>query len=137
MTVDIFITTTFKGNFACCTGAYGIILQLMVNGTPKTKKHLAGWSGLSYQKLNVRAVAEAMGYMQAPCDVIIHIDNPYIESVIKSGGADGKYGTLWLDFFAARNRMKSVTVKREKHHEYASYLRNELKKENYTIVADI
>lgn len=137
MTVDIFITTTFKGNFACCTGAYGIILQLMVDGAPKTKKHLAGWAGLSYQKLNVRAVVEAIGYMQAPCDVIIHTDNPYIESVIKSGGSDGKYGTLWLDFFAAKNRMKSVTVKRERRHEYTSYLKNELKKENYITVADI
>lgn len=136
MTVDIFITTTFKGNFADCTGAYGIILQLMVSGTPKTKEHYAGWSGLSYQKLNIRAAAEAINYMQTPCDVVIHTDNPYIESVIKTGDHGGKHNDLWLDFFAARNRMKSVTVKREKHHEYDSYLRNELRKGNYTTVED-
>lgn len=136
MRVDIFITTDFAGNFASCAGAYGIMLQVMKDGRPVTKEHYAGWSGISYQKLNVRAAVEAIQYVTVPCDVVIHIDNAYVQGVAESQKTQGKYKELWLQFFAACNRMKSVRVERESKHEYTRYLKKEIARERFTVVKD-
>ena len=133
MKVDIFITVEHRGNFESCAG---IVLQVMGEKGPVTKEHYAGWSGISYQKLNVRAATEAIQYMQVPCDVVIHTNNQYVQYVIESGETSGKYRELWLQFFAAYNRMKSVRVERESRHEYDSYLRRELEKGEYTTIKD-
>lgn len=136
MRVDIFIQTTFKGNFAKGDGAYGILLQIMRGGVPKTKEHYAGWSGTTRQRLNVRAAAEALNYMTVPCDVILHTGSCYVKSVAESGETRGKHQDIWLAFFAARNRMKSVTIVQEGRHEYSAYLKAELEKKKYTVVCD-
>lgn len=136
MRVDIFIQTTFKGNFAKGEGAYGILLQIMRGGIPRTKEHYAGWSGTTCQRLNVRAAAEALNYMTAPCDVTIHTGSCYVKSVAESGETKGKHEDIWMAFFAARNRMKSVTIQQESRHEYSSYLKSQLAKEEYTTICD-
>ena len=136
MKVDIFITTIWSGNFAEGTGAYGILLQVVQGDKPVTREHYAGWSRTSIQKLNARAAAEALNYMTISCDVVIHTDNTYVEHVAQTGETNGKYGDIWLMFFAAKNRMKSVTVVRDSEHEYAGYLKRELEQGKYTIIND-
>lgn len=136
MKVDIFIQTTFKGNFAKGEGAYGILLQIMRGGIPKTKEHYAGWSGITRQRLNVRAAAEALNYMTTPCDVTIHTGSCYVKSVAESGDPKGRHKDIWMAFFAARNRMESVSIQQEGRHEYSAYLKTELEKKKYTVVCD-
>ncbi len=136
MRVDIYITTRWHGNFANGSGEYGIILQVMQNGEPRTKEHYAGWSHLPYQKLAVRAVTDAMQCMTAPCDVVIHTDNVYVESIINSGKSGGKYIELWESFFDAAKEMTSITVVREKRHEYASYIKQELARGKFITIED-
>lgn len=136
MKVDIFIQTNFKGSFAKGEGAYGILLQTMQGGIPRTKEHYAGWSGTTPQRLNIRAAAEALNYMTAPCDVTIHTGSCYVKSVADSGDHKGKHKDIWMAFFAARNRMKSVTIQQEGRHEYSAYLKNRLAKGEYTMVCD-
>ena len=130
MKVDIFIQTTFKGNFAKGEGAYGILLQVMRGGIPKTKEHYAGWSGTTCQRLNIRAAAEALNYMTIPCDVIIHTGSCYVKSVADSGDPKGRNEDVWMAFFAARNRMESVTIQQEGRHEYSAYLKQSWRKRN-------
>lgn len=136
MKVDIFIQTTFKGNFAKGIGAYGILLQTMRGGVPRTKEHYAGWSGATCQRLNVRAAAEALNYMTVPCDVTIHTGSCYVKSVAESGETKGKHQDIWMAFFAARNRMERVTIVQESRHEYSAYLKRQLAKGDYTIICD-
>ncbi|MDE5588209.1 MAG: hypothetical protein K2J60_03590 [Acetatifactor sp.] len=136
MKVDIYLTTTFKGSFASGTGAYGILLRTMRGQRPAMREHYAGWSGISIQKLNVRAAVEALCYMNAPCDVVIHTDNQYIKYVIENGNTNGKFVELWKSFFAARNRMKSVRVELESGHEYQEYLKGKLAEGKYTVIND-
>ena len=63
MKIDIYIITLWKGsNFAKGSGAYGILLEVVKDGTPYTKEHYAGWENLSYPKLQLRA---AVGTGQA------------------------------------------------------------------------
>lgn len=64
MKVDIYIITLWKGtNFAKGSGAYGILLEVVKDGTPYTKEHYAGWENLSYPKLQLRAVVDALSYL--------------------------------------------------------------------------
>ncbi len=136
MKVDIYITTTFGGSFASGTGAYGILLRTMRGNRPATREHYAGWSGISIQKLNVRAAAEALRYMTTPCDVVLHTDNSYIKYVAEHGDTNGKFPDLWLSFFASRNRMRSVRVELEAEHEYKAYLQEKLSEGRYTVIKD-
>lgn len=136
MRVDIYITTTFGGSFASGTGAYGILLRTMRGNKPVTREHYAGWSGISIQKLNVRAAAEALHYMTTPCDVVIHTDSSYIKYVAEHGNTNGKFPDLWMSFFAARNRMRSICVELEPGHEYQAYLQEKLAQGQYTVIND-
>ncbi len=136
MKVDIYITTTFGGSFASGTGAYGILLRTMRGNHPVTREHYAGWSGISIQKLNVRAAAEALRYMTMPCDVVVHTDSSYIKYVAEHGNTNGKFPELWMSFFAARNRMRSVCLELESDHEYQAYLQEKLAQGQYTVIND-
>lgn len=79
MKIDIYIITLWKGtNFAKGSGAYGILLEVVKAGTPYTKEHYAGWENLSYPKLQLRAVVDALSYVTRPCDIKIHIDSGYV-----------------------------------------------------------
>lgn len=136
MKVDIYITTVFRGDFRRGSGAYGIVLSTMLRGKEEIKTHCAGWDGISRQKLNVRAVAEAIQHINMPCDVVIHTDSPYVQYVIENGNTNGKFPELWMTFFAARNRMNSVTVERESRHKYRTPLKLEIEEGNYATVND-
>lgn len=136
MKVDIYITTIFRGNFAEGSGAYGIVLQVKNGNEPVTKEHYVGWSGISCQRLNARAAAEALNYMTAPCDVVIHTDSQYIQYVAGCGERAGKHRDVWESFFNAGKRMKSVSVVAEGEHEYSNYLKCRLKQGTYKTVKD-
>lgn len=136
MKVDIYITTEFRGDFKCGEGAYGIVLSTMLRGKEETKEHYAGWKDISRQKLSVKAAVEALEYVNMPCDVAIRTDSPYVKYVAESGNTNGNFPALWLTFFAARNRMKSVTVEVETRHKYQSLLEKGLEKGNYTVIRD-
>lgn len=136
MKVDIYITTCWHGNFAKGSGGYGIALCLADGKRQGVKEHYAGWDSLPYQKLAVRAAADAIQYMTAPCDVVIHTDNPYVEGTVNSGKPGGKYAVLWETFFEAAGRMQSVKAVREKHHEYTMRLRQGLAQGNYITMED-
>lgn len=136
MKVDIYITTAFKGRFQSGTGAYGIMLQTIKKGEPATRDHYAGWRGISRQKLNVRAAAEAIQYINTPCDVVVHTDSPYIKYVIENGNTNGKFSGLWSAFLEAERNMKSVKAEVERKHEYTSYLKGKLAEGNYVVIND-
>lgn len=115
MNVEIFITTKFTGKVTNGAGAYAILLQMA--GEENTAKiHAAGWKGLSYQKLNVKAVVDAISYMTAPANIHITLDNAYAEHMIEKGNAVGNaYRELWERYYKKAAKMDSVTVERTRH----------------------
>lgn len=70
MKVDIYITSQFMGRVTKGRGVYGIVLVTQINGKKYAKAHVAGWNDISYQKLNARAVVDAIQCMKKPADVL-------------------------------------------------------------------
>ena len=101
------------------------------------KAHMAGWNDISYQKLNARAVVDAIQCMKKPADVLIHLDNAYAEHMIEKGGAAGNaYAALWSTFFDRVKLMEKVEVKRCPQHEYTEYLNQRIREGKYSIMKD-
>lgn len=122
MKVEIYITTKFHGRVSKGSGAYGIALRL--EGRPETAKvHVAGWRGLSYQKLNARAVVDAIQCITAPVPVHIYLDNAYAAAMIEKGNAEGNaHQELWETYFKTAAKLQEVTVERVAEHEYKKKL---------------
>lgn len=137
MRVDIYITSKFHGKIAEENGVYAVLLDTVLRGKHYRKLHIAGWNGLSFQKLAVRAAVEGIQYMTTPSEVVIHADSPYAVNVMQSGKADGrKYEELWNTYFETAARMKSVEVIFEKEHEYRTRLLERIAKGGYPVVKD-
>ena len=137
MRVDIYITTKFQGKFSSGRGDYAILLDTVVNEKHYKKIHLAGWKGLSFQKMAARAAVEAIQCMTEPSDVVIHIDLPYALNVMKSGNAKGKaHEGLWSIYFDAAGRMESVDVKWDKDHKYRSRMLQQMVCGGYAVFED-
>lgn len=137
MRVDIYITSKFHGKIASGDGVYAVLLDTVISGKHYQKLHIAGWTGLSFQKLAVRAAVEGIRCMTAPSVVVMHVDSPYAVNVMQSGKADGKkYEALWSTYFKAAERMESVEVIFEKEHEYRAKLLERIAKGGYPVVQD-
>ena len=137
MKVDIYITSQFMGRETKGRGVYGIVLVTQINGKKYAKAHVAGWNDISYQKLNARAVVDAIQCMKKPADVLIHLDNAYAEHMIEKGGAAGNaYAALWSTFFERVKLMEKVEVKRCPQHEYTEYLNQRIREGKYSIMKD-
>lgn len=137
MRVDIYITSKFHGKIAEGNGVYAVLLDTVLQGKHYRKLHIAGWNGLSFQKLAVRAAVDGIQHMKAPSEVIIHADSPYAVNVMQSGKADGKkYEELWSTYFEAAARMKSVEVIFEKEHEYRTKLLEWIARGGYPVTND-
>ena len=136
MKVEIFITTEFHGRVSKGSGAYGIAIRLA--GRPETVKiHMAGWRGLSYQKLNARAVVEAVQYITAPVPVHIYLDNAYALAMIEKGNVEGNaHRELWESYFARAERLEGVTVERVMEHEYRKELIRRIGAGGYPVVEE-
>lgn len=134
--VEIFITTKFHGRLAEGSGAYGIVLRL--EGRPETAKvHVAGWRGLSYQKLNVRAVVEAVQCVTAPVPVKIYLDNAYAAAMMEKGSAGGNaHRELWDTYYEAAARLETVTIERVKDHPYREKLLQKINAGGYPVVEE-
>lgn len=137
MRVDIYITSKFHGKVSSGNGVYAVLLDTVIKGKHYRKAHVAGWTGLSFQKLAARAAVEGIQCMREPSEVVIHMDSPYAVNVMQSGKADGKkYEALWNTYFETASRMKSVEVIFEKEHEYRTKLLERIAIGNYPVVQD-
>ena len=136
MKVEIFITTKFHGKVSKGSGAYGIAIRL--KGRPETVKiHIAGWKGLSYQKLNARAVVEAIQYITAPVPVHLYLDNAYAAAMIEKGSAEGNaHRGLWETYFETAARLEVVTVERITEHEYKKELIRRIGAGGYPVIEE-
>lgn len=136
MKVEIFITTKFNGRVSKGSGAYGIALRL--EGRPETAKvHVAGWRGLSYQKLNARAVVEAIQCITAPVPVHIYLDNAYAAAMIEKGSAEGNaHQELWETYFETAAKLEGVAVERVTDHEYKKKLLQRINAGGYPVVEE-
>ena len=118
MKVNIYITTKFHGKIPCGTGTYAILLEAVISGKAYRKIHVSAWKELSFQKLAVRALVEAVHYMNEPSQLVIQCDSPYAVNVTNSGTADGKkYEKMWREYFTMTARMEKVTVIFNKEHK--------------------
>lgn len=123
MDVDIWIVTRFSGKFSVGSGEYGILLETVIGDKPIRKVHCAAWSGISYQKLQVQALVDALGKMTKPAKVRIHIDSVYAVYVAENGGADlRKHLDLWQQYKALAARMMSCHLCREINETYKSII---------------
>lgn len=137
MRVDIYITSKFHGKITKGNGVYAVLLDTVLQGKHCQKLHIAGWKGLSFQKLAVRAAVDGIQYMTTPSDVVIHADSPYAVNVMQSGKADGKkYEGLWRTYFEVAARMKSVEVIFEKEHEYRVKLLERIARGGYPVAQE-
>lgn len=137
MKIDIYIITLWKGtNFAKGSGAYGILLEVVKDGTPYTKEHYAGWENLSYPKLQLRAAVDALAYVTRPCEVKIHMDQGYVTGAWESKCNNGKYMGLWDSLKQRVEKMDNVEIVLDGKHEYASYLTKQLEAGNYPAIKD-
>lgn len=136
MKVEIYITTKFHGRVSKGSGAYGIALRL--EGRPETAKvHVAGWRGLSYQKLNARAVVDAIQCITAPVPVHIYLDNAYAAAMIEKGNAEGNaHQELWETYFETAAKLQEVTVERVAEHEYKKKLLQGINAGGYPVVEE-
>lgn len=127
MKVDIYIITLWKGtNFAKGSGAYGILLEVVKAGTPYTKEHYAGWENLSYPKLQLRAVVDALW----------HMSQDHVTGAWESKCNNGKYMGLWDSLKQRVEKMDNVEIVLDGKHEYASYLTKQLEAGNYPAIKD-
>lgn len=137
MKVDIYIITLWKGtNFAKGSGAYGILLEVVKDEVPYTKEHYAGWENLSYPKLQLRAVVDALNYMIRPCEVRIHMDQGYVTGAWEHKNNNGKYEELWEALKQKASKMDKVDIDLDGDHEYASYLKRQLEEGQYPSIND-
>lgn len=136
MKVEIFITTKFHGRLPEGSGAYGIVLRLA--GRPETAKvHIAGWRGLSYQKLNARAVVEAIQCITASVPVRIYLDNAYAAAMMEKGNAGGNaHQELWETYYEAADHLEGVTIERVRDHVYRKQLLQRINAGGYPVVEE-
>ena len=137
MKVNIYITTKFHGKIPCGTGTYAILLETVIGGKMYRKIHVSAWKELSFQKLAVRALVEAVHYMNEPSQLVIQCDSPYAVNAANSGTADGKkYEKMWREYFTMTARMEKVTVIFNKEHKYRKYLLRQISKGGYRTKTD-
>ena len=92
---------------------------------------------MSFQKLAVRALVEAIHYMNEPSQLVIQCDSPYAVNVANSGIADGKkHEKMWREYFTTASQMEKVTVIFNKEHKYRKYLLRQISKGGYQIQKD-
>lgn len=137
MRVNIYITTKFHGRIQCGSGTYAILLEVVMNGKTYYKTHVSAWKELSFQKLAVRAMVEAVHYMNTPSQLVIQCDSPYAVNAANSGTADGKkHETLWREYFDTVSQMEKVSVIFKKEHKYRKNLLRNISKGGYPVVKD-
>lgn len=137
MKVNIYITTKFHGKIPCGTGTYAILLETVISGKAYRKIHVSAWKELSFQKLAVRALVEAVHYMNEPSQLVIQCDSPYATNAANSGTAEGKkHEVLWREYFAMATQMEKVTVIFNKEHKYRKYLLRQISKGSYRTKTD-
>lgn len=137
MKVNIYITTKFHGRIPCGTGMYAILLETVIDGKIYRKIHVSAWKELSFQKLAVRALVEAVRYMNEPSVLIIQCDSPYAVNAANSGTAEGKkHEVLWREYFGITSQMEKVTVIFNKEHKYRKYLLRQISKGGYRTKTD-
>lgn len=137
MKVNIYITTKFHGKIPCGTGTYAILLETVIDGKMYRKIHVSAWKELSFQKLAVRALVEAVRYMNEPSVLIIQCDSPYAVNAANSGTAEGKkHEVLWREYFGVTSQMEKVTVIFKKEHKYRNNLLRMISKGGYRTKTD-
>lgn len=137
MKVNIYITTKFHGRIPCGTGTYAILLETVIDGKMYRKIHVSAWKELSFQKLAVYALVEAMLCMSKSSQLVIQCDSPYAVNAANSGTADGKkHEVLWREYFTMASRMEKVTVIFNKEHKYRKYLLRQISKGSYRTKTD-
>lgn len=137
MKVKIYITTKFHGRIPCGTGTYAILLETVIGGKMYRKIHVSAWKELSFQKLAVYALVEAVRYMNEPSVLIIQCDSPYAVNAANSGTADGKkHEKMWREYFNVASQMEKVTVIFNKEHKYRKYLLRQISKGSYRTKTD-
>lgn len=137
MKVKIYITTKFHGRIPCGTGTYAILLETVIDGKMYRKIHVSAWKELSFQKLAVYALVEAVRYMNEPSVLIIQCDSPYAVNAANSGTADGKkHEKMWREYFNVASQMEKVTVIFNKEHKYRKYLLRQISKGSYRTKTD-
>ncbi len=137
MCVEIFITTKFTGKVTHGNGAYGIAIR--TEKRPETmSSYVMGWRGLSYQKLNVRAVVDAIQSINHPSQVKMFLDNVYAIHMIEKGMIDAKYSYagLWKTFQDVSADMEKLIVVRQKNHEYRRMLLQKINAGGYPVIND-
>ena len=101
------------------------------------KIHVSAWKELSFQKLAVYALVEAVRYMNEPSVLIIQCDSPYAVNAANSGTADGKkHEKMWREYFTMASQMEKVTVIFNKEHKYRKYLLRQISKGSYRTKTD-
>ena len=83
-----YISIYGKGNKR--TRCLWIVLVTQINGKKYAKAHVAGWNDISYQKLNARAVVDAIQCMKKASGCTYPFDNAYAEHMIEKRWCCGK-----------------------------------------------
>lgn len=136
MRVDIWIITKFRGKFSKGSGEYGILLETKMNELPVRKVHCSGWKDISYQRLQVRALVDAIGRMTKPADVVIHMDSVYAGYVAENEAEVKAHADLWQQFREKRDQMISCRVIREIDEKYKTAILKELRKHQFRMRKD-
>lgn len=132
--VRIFIETKFKGAFANCDGAYSIVLVTEIDGTEYSKVHYGAWKGTTPQRLQVRALIDALNYMRAPEEIEIHIASNYAAVCIKKNQAKSNK-ELWQEYWD-QAAVHKITLVNEVENEYSPAMQVELKHRQFKYMED-
>ena len=132
--VRIYVETKFKGAFANCDGKYSIVLVTELDGREYSKVHYGAWNNTTPQRLQVRALIDAISYMRKPEELEIHISSNYAAVCNKNHTAKSNQ-ELWQEFWdqAAVHNIKLVN---EVVNEYSPAMKVELKHKRLTYLED-
>lgn len=133
--VRIFIETLIKGKFADCRGAYSIVLEAEINGNIYTRTHFGAWEHATPQRIQLRAVVDALHYMKEPSLIEIHIKSPYVAASYQRCDVAKSNRELWLEYWELAKE-HDIEIINESHNEYSPAMITELKNMKHEYLKD-
>ena len=133
--VRIFIETRIKGKFADCRGAYSIVLETEIDGTVYTKTHFGAWEHATPQRIQLRAVIDALRYMKTPSLIEIYIKSPYVAAAYRHPDTAKSNRELWQEY-EEMAKEHDIEIINESHNEYSPAMITQLRNMKHEYLED-
>lgn len=129
--VDVYIATA--GGVKAKDGRYGFVTEYITpNGHTSTRQGFEKEADTTSQKMTLKALVNALRVLNKPCEITLHIPDPYVRGAVESG----KY-RMWDDHIKNADLWQQVKELAENHslevapdgsnHAYKEWMKGEMK----------